>query len=341
MSNLALNKTATASSSIAPYLPARAVDGSILPLNRWMASQLPGWIEVDLGSVYWLNRWVVKQPGGSGWQVPNYNMVDFRFQGSLDNVNWFDIDAVTNNRSSTVDRTTVPKQARYARIYVTKGLRINSSFAAIMELEVYDAANAPYLTNLVPSVGALSPVFSQKVYAYTVNVEGGTSSIQFTPTALQTNMVVKVNGSVVASGQTSLAIGLNTGNNTVTVTVASADNSMTTTYTVTVVKAGTAVATLSSLVVLNNRSQNVSITPQFVPETFTYTASVANSVSSVTITPDTAIDSSTILVNGTQVTKTTKSNPINLNVGVNTISVVITASGYSQGTYTVAVTRAA
>ncbi|HEX3047118.1 MAG TPA: discoidin domain-containing protein, partial [Bacillota bacterium] len=139
MPNIALNKPATASNSVFPYQPAKAVDGVPSALNRWVGSSplppsgtpAPVWLSVDLGAFYWINRWVVRQMGAAGWS-PNYNLTDYKLQGSLDNANWYDIDTVTNNSANQTDRATAPSKARWARIYVTKGLRCNTNFASIV-----------------------------------------------------------------------------------------------------------------------------------------------------------------------------------------------------------------
>lgn len=339
MGNLALNKNATASGFIAPYNPAKAVDGAATKFSRWLCESTPGWLCVDLGASYWVNRWVVKQMGVMGWS-PTFNMSDFALQGSLDNVTWFAMDSVINNTANQTDRATIAWQARYVRIYVTKGLKINNPFSSISEFEVYEASNSPYLTNLLPSTGSLFPAFAQKVYAYTVNVDSTTPDFVLTPTAGQSTMMIKVNGTAVTSGQQSQSYNLNPGSNPFTVTVTSADNTMTASYAVNVVKAGAVVASLSALAVKNNRSQDLQLVPQFVPDILTYAASVANGVTSVTVVPDTTLSNATITVNGISVTKASPSNPINLNVGSNTITVVITASGYASASYTIAVTRA-
>ena len=93
-------------------------------------------------------------------------------------------------------------------------------------------------------------------------------------------------------------------------------------------------ATLSALAV-----SSVTLSPSFTSGTKSYTASVANSVGSVTVTPTA---NSTITVNGTAVTSGTASGSIALSVGANTITIVTTAQdGTTQDTYTVSVTRRA
>ncbi|MEI6377692.1 MAG: MBG domain-containing protein, partial [bacterium] len=73
-----------------------------------------------------------------------------------------------------------------------------------------------------------------------------------------------------------------------------------------------------------------------------YTASVANSTTSITVTPTVTQANATVTVNGTSVTSGTASGSISLPVGPNTITVAVTAQdGVTVRSYTVAVTRLA
>ena len=83
-----------------------------------------------------------------------------------------------------------------------------------------------------------------------------------------------------------------------------------------------------------------SISPSFSPSTVSYTATVANAVDLITVTPTVADVTSTVTVNGTPVTSGTASGVINLSVGTNAITVTVTAqNGTTTKTYTVNVTR--
>ncbi len=140
----------------------------------------------------------------------------------------------------------------------------------------------------------------------------------------------------VASGSTSQAINLSIGNNTITVVVTAQDNSTTKTYTITVNRAGSGNANLSSLTV----SQGT-LTPAFAAGTTSYTDSVANSITSMTVTPTLADTTGTMTVNGTPVVSGSASQAITLNVGNNTITVVVTAQDLTTTkTYTIIVNRA-
>jgi len=96
-----------------------------------------------------------------------------------------------------------------------------------------------------------------------------------------------------------------------------------------------AVATLAGLA-LNSGT----VSPAFASGTLTYSASVPNATSSVTVTPTVTDAMATVKVNGTTVASGIASGAIALNVGANTITTVVTAQdGTSTQTYTVVVTR--
>ena len=100
-------------------------------------------------------------------------------------------------------------------------------------------------------------------------------------------------------------------------------------------------ADLSSLTIADNTDTAVSLNQTFDAAVLMgYTASVANGVSSVTLTP-TVNDAASVTVDGTPVTSTEASQPINLTAGVATpINIVVTAEDGNTKTYTVTVTRA-
>ena len=81
------------------------------------------------------------------------------------------------------------------------------------------------------------------------------------------------------------------------------------------------------------------LSPVFTAGTTSYTASVGNDVTSITVTPTVADSKATVTVNGTNVTSGTASSAISLNTGTNTITVVVTAEDGATKTYTVTVTR--
>lgn len=83
------------------------------------------------------------------------------------------------------------------------------------------------------------------------------------------------------------------------------------------------------------------LSPAFAPGITTYTQSVANAVTSLTVTPTVANAAATVKVNGNPVVSGSASGPISLAVGPNTITtLVIAQDGLTTKPYTVQVTRA-
>jgi gliding motility-associated-like protein len=193
------------------------------------------------------------------------------------------------------------------------------------------------LSNLKISGAALSPAFNISTTSYTATVGNTVSSVTVTPYPSHPTSTVKVNGTTVASATPSDPIALSVGPNVINTVVTAQDGITTKTYTVTVTRAPSANANI-----LQVKLSSGSLSPSFAQATFSYTASVANSVSSITVTP-TASDAANavITVNGTVVVSHTASGAIALSVGSNTVTVVCTAQdGVTTKTYTVTVTRA-
>lgn len=101
-------------------------------------------------------------------------------------------------------------------------------------------------------------------------------------------------------------------------------------------------ATLSALTISSG-----TLSPTFVSSTDSYTASVTNATSSITVTPTRNQANATIQVrvnSGTyaSVTSGSPSGSLSLSVGSNTVNVLVTAqNGSTTATYTITVTRAA
>jgi gliding motility-associated-like protein len=192
------------------------------------------------------------------------------------------------------------------------------------------------LSNLTLSSGTLTPTFNGAVTVYTADVTNATTSITVTPTTTDPTAAVTVNGTPVLSGTASGSIPLFIGPNTITVTVTAQDGVTSSTYTITVNRAASSIATLSNLTISSG-----TLIPVFASGTTSYVASVDNTVTSITITPTTTDATATVTVNGTAVTSGSASNAINLNVGANTITTIVTAQdGTTTDTYTITVNRA-
>ncbi|MDD4753421.1 MAG: cadherin-like beta sandwich domain-containing protein [Desulfitobacteriaceae bacterium] len=92
------------------------------------------------------------------------------------------------------------------------------------------------LSDLTISAGTLSPAFFSDITSYTANVAHSIASVNITPTVNQADASVTIKGSAAASGTPS-AVGLDVGDNTITIVVTAQDDSTTQTYTITITRA--------------------------------------------------------------------------------------------------------
>jgi alpha-tubulin suppressor-like RCC1 family protein len=193
------------------------------------------------------------------------------------------------------------------------------------------------LSNLSLSSGTLSPAFSSATTGYTANVPYATTSITVTPAVADSTATVKVNGTAVVSGSASAPISLNLGSNLVTTVVTAQDGVTTMTYTVAVTRApASSNANLANLVLSSG-----TLSPVFSSATTGYAATVPNSTTTVTVTPTVADSTATVKVNGTTVVSGSASGLVNLIVGANAITTVVTAQNGTLQTYTVILTLTA
>jgi len=131
---------------------------------------------------------------------------------------------------------------------------------------------------------------------------------------------------------------VNVGTNTITTVVTAQDGVTTDTYTITVTRAAPVLssdADLSSLII----SSGI-LAPVFAPGTTSYSATVSSNISSITLTPTASDPNAVITLNGLIIPSGTATDPINLSVGANTITITVIAPDQSTiQTYTLVVTR--
>jgi hypothetical protein len=172
------------------------------------------------------------------------------------------------------------------------------------------------LSALTLSSGSLSPSFSSGTNTYTANVAYAASSITMTATANDSGYnALTVNAVSTTSGAASAAISLSVGANAIPVVVTAEDGSTTNTYTVTVTRA--AAATNANLATLT--LSDGTLDPVFDAGTLSYTASVNNATTSVTVGATKADSNATgLTIDGTSTT----SKSVSLVEGNNTINVI-------------------
>ena len=225
----------------------------------------------------------------------------------------------TGTGVQTVTLTAQPNAGQNVNIVVTAPDGTTLAYT----LSIFHQSNDATLSLVSLSSGNLSPNFASGTFSYTATVGNSVSSVFVTAIPNESNAAVLVNGSVIRT------VPLSVGNNTVSIQVTSQDGTSVLVYTVTVTRQSTD-ATLSALTLSSG-----SLSPSFASGTLAYTAAVANSTSSLLVTPTTNDANATVTVNGNPAT-----TPVPLAAGANTVTILVTAQdGVTTQSYTLAVTR--
>lgn len=201
---------------------------------------------------------------------------------------------------------------------------VNQLQSAPSNMIAVPASSNNSLANLESSVGTLSPNFDSDVLDYELVVDNAITTISLVPTTANEQASVKINGTTVASGDTSENIPLNVGDNVLTIEVTAGDQS-TKTYTVHVKR-------LSN----NADLSNIELSVGALNETFTsdgtnYTAILADEANQVTIT---ATKSDTLADVKIQ-SKSSNSSTVDLVEGDNVVEIEVTAEDGTTKMYTV------
>jgi CxxC motif-containing protein (DUF1111 family) len=181
--NLALGKTAIASTSLQPA--ANAVDGNAG--SRWESAHAtdPSWISVDLGSSRAIGGVVID------WEAAN--AATYQVQGSNDNTNWATLANYTGGAfGARTDNHVVSGSYRYIRIYCTARSAGNAWGYSIFELKVLSGGvqqssatsssvaqtssssgttSSVALGNIIPLYNATTPLEPETVIEYADRVE--------------------------------------------------------------------------------------------------------------------------------------------------------------------------
>jgi len=147
VTNIARSGTATASRSEGGFTPDKAIDGSALNDSRWSSYQNGAennnqWIAVDLGSVYTVNKVVIKWENAYG---KSYRIeVSTKDNPSPTNgADWTAVDSVKNGASGGEKTHNVtPIDARHVRMFGVERALEYGGFS-IYEFEVYGEKAAP------------------------------------------------------------------------------------------------------------------------------------------------------------------------------------------------------
>ena len=289
----------------------------------------------------------------SGTLSPQFSSSDITYTASVDNsVTQVTVTPTASDSSATI--TVNGNTVTSGNGYIVIGLIAGEPNTVTVIVTAQDSTTKTYiitltraaslsgnadLGSLTISSGTLSPQFSSSDITYTASVDNSVTQVTVTPTASDSSATITVNGNTVTSGNGYIVIGLIAGEpNTVTVIV-TAQDSTTKTYIITLTRA----ASLSGNADLGGLTiSSGTLSPQFSSSDITYTASVDNSVTQVTVTPTASDSSATITVNGNTVTSGIGYIVIGLIAGEpNTVTVIVTAQDSTTKTYIITLTRAA
>lgn len=165
--NIALNKTATASTNEAANTPAKAVDGSTT--TRWAASSgaLNEWLKIDLGNISTI----------TGTEITWEQNLAFKYkiEESADNITWFlQVDKTANNTSAQVMSDSWNTASRFVRITVT-GIP-SGYWASIFEFKIFGSVS----DNQAPTVPASLSSSSVASTSFTLNWAASTDNVGVT-----------------------------------------------------------------------------------------------------------------------------------------------------------------
>lgn len=137
-SNVALNKTATASSSTSTEIPSRAVDGNLT--TQWCAPGYDGWIKIDLQNKFTVNsmKLYVSQA------IPGITTHEIKISSDMEN--WTLVKTLSGN---TAENQVLDIQFNPALSDV-RGVMINTtestSWVAWYEIQVFSGPSKPTIT---------------------------------------------------------------------------------------------------------------------------------------------------------------------------------------------------
>ncbi len=208
LAGIALDKPATAQSSLGAYTPGRANDADGTNNSFWAAGPYPQWWQVDLGDFFDITSVYIRNYYDGDGRYYRYEI-----HGSMDNVNFTKIAEKTSTdpATDTGDTYNVTTTARYLRVIMTYN-SANSS-VHISDFRAFGTLNTTYHTieATAGTGGTISP-------AGAVIVAGGASqTYTITPAANYQVDSVKVDN-VYAGALTSYTFTNITENHTITAT---------------------------------------------------------------------------------------------------------------------------
>lgn len=196
-----------------------------------------------------------------------------------------------------------------------------------IKLNVLKSTNV-YLGSLTPSEGILTPSFDKTKDSYSIEVENDITSLNLTVTPEDTNssLNVEFKGTEITPVGNDYLVNLETGENTVTITVTAEDGTTTKTYTVVITRKKKNIATLDMITI-----DGIDL-PDFSSTKFgIYEYTVPADTNSITIGVTKTDEDATVTGDG----------PHNLTSNTETINIEVTAEdGTTKETYTITIKKA-
>ena len=199
----------------------------------------------------------------------------------------------------------------------------------IYEVQVHRISSSAELTGLSISAGTLDPVFTTATADYAASIGSTVSLLKVTPTPADETTTIEVcanggNWLIVPPGVPSSSLWMNVGDNTVDLRIRAEDGITETGYSL-LIRRLRGIADLSSLVISAGTTDE-----PFDAADYLYTMTVANTVTSTTITPTAADGLATVQYQindtGYHGVVSGETTPIlDLNPGYNTVEVLVTA----------------
>ncbi len=189
---------------------------------------------------------------------------------------------------------------------------------------------------------ALTPAFDPATTVYTASVGNAVDAITLTATKNHSGASVAIIEEDGTSTPDQATVDLDVDDNRIIATVTAEDGTTTENYRVTVTRAASDDATLSALALADSDGNPIALTPSFASSTTVYTASVANSVDTATLTTAKNHAGASVAVIEVDGTSTPDQATVGIDVGDNLLKAEVTAEdGTTVKTYNITVTRAA
>ena len=200
--NIALNKSGSASTTNSSYPVTNAFDGNTSSTYWRSSSVVSGvaeWLRVDLGVVQTVGRAVIR------WHS-SYFAKSYDLQVSNNDVDWTTVYNTTSGVTGNADFTFTPTLARYVRVYMTLN---NGSTYRIYEFEIYSGPTPPPMPALAINDVRMNEGNSGATDAvFTVTLTGasaGTATVNYQTaagTATESDDYVANSGTLTFSGAT-------------------------------------------------------------------------------------------------------------------------------------------